>query len=201
MRRTAVITTALLAAAVALPAAPAAAKGLVGMSVCGVKGCVDRSNLIAGHRGDGHALLDTGPNVADPGRGAFVRLKLHIGDPKTGEQYGNSTLIYLTNKALIRTEDGSWWMPNPEAATLYKRAARHVAAFPAKALKPFVPSAAAEGSVVETFTPARKPAPARAGDGGGSAFPTGLLGGGAAAIALAAAAAFVLARRGRPATG
>jgi hypothetical protein len=202
MRRTPALTIALLAAAVALPASPAAAKGLVGMSVCGAKGCVDRSDMIGKGR-DAEALLNTGASVADPGRGAFVRLKMHIGDPQTGEQFGTpTTLIYLTNKGLIRTGEGTWFMPDPEAATLYKRAAHGVARFPATALTPFRPPPATQGQVVETYTPARKPAPATAAahDGGGG-LTAGLIGGAAAAIALAAAAAFAMNRRGRPATG
>jgi hypothetical protein len=198
MRRTPAIATALLAAALALPPASAGAKGLVGMSVCGAQGCVDRSALI-GRAGDDR-LLDAGTSVADPGRGAFVRLKLHIGDPATGQAFGTTTLIYLTTSGLVRAEDGTWHMPGPEAATLYKRAAHHVARFPATALEPYRPSPALRGRVVETVTPAHRPAPAIA-DGGGSDFPAGLLGGAAAAVVLAAAGAFALIRRGRPATG
>jgi hypothetical protein len=202
MRRTPApaLTIALLAAAVALPASPAAAKGLVGMSVCGAQGCVDRSDMIGKGR-DAEALLNTGASVADPGRGAFVRLRMLIGDPQTGEQFGTTSLIYLTNKGLIRTGEGTWFLPDPEAATLYKRAAHNVARFPATALKPHESPPAAEGQVVETYSPARKPAPATAHDGGGGGFPAGLVGGAAAAIVLAAAAAFAMTRRGRPATG
>jgi hypothetical protein len=199
MHRTPAVTVVLLAAAVALPASPAAAKGLVGMSVCGAKGCVDRSAMVGKGR-DAEALLNMGVSVADPGRGAFVRLKMHIGDPQTGQQFGTSSLIYLTNKGLIRTGEGTWFMPDPQAATLYKRAARGIARFPATALKPFVPPKAIQGQVVETYSPARKPTPATAHDGGGG-LPAGLLGGAAAAIVLAAAGAFAMARRGRPATG
>jgi hypothetical protein len=202
MRRMPAIATALLAAALALPAAPAAAKGLVGMSVCGAEGCVDRSALVPKGGGeDPHGLLDVGTSVADPGPGAFVRLKMHVGDPATGEAFGTSTLIYLTTSGLVRAEDGTWHMPGPEAATIYKRAAHHVARFPASALKPFRPPPVPEARVVETFSPASRPAPATAGDGGGSDFPAGLLGGAAAAIVLAVGGALVLTRRGRPATG
>jgi hypothetical protein len=202
MRRASAIATAVLAAAFALPAAPAAAKGLVGMSVCGAEGCVDRTALVGGGRDDAEGLLDAGTSVADPGRASFVRLKMHIGDPATGEAFGTTTLIYLTRSGLIRAEDGTWHMPGPEAATLYKRAAHHVARFPASALKPFRPPPLAEGRVDETFSPASKPAPdTAADDGGGSDFPAGLLGGAAAALVLAAAGAFFLTRRGRPATG
>lgn len=202
MRRTPAIATALLAAALALPATPAAGKGLVGMSVCGAQGCVDRSALVPKGGGeDPHGLLDVGTSVAEPGAGAFVRLKMHIGDPATRQAFGTSTLIYLTTSGLVRAEDGTWHMPGPEAATLYKRAAHGVARFPGSALKPFHPSPAVEGQVVETFTPASKPAPAPAADGGGSDFPAGLLGGAAAAVVLAVAGAFLLTRRGRPATG
>src|SRR5206468_3392210 len=83
---------------------------------------------------------------------------MHIGDPATGEAFGTSTLIYLTTSGLVRAQDGTWHMPAPEAATLYKRAAHHVARFPASALKPFRPPTAPEARVVETFSPASRPA-------------------------------------------
>jgi hypothetical protein len=200
MHRTPAIAAALAAAAVALPASPAGAKGLVGMSVCGADGCVDRSDMVGKGR-DAEALLDMGVSVADPGRGAFLRLKMHIGDARTGRQFGTSSLIYLANKGIIRTGEGTWFMPHPDAATLYQRAARGVARFPATALEPYVPPKSDQGRVAETSTPARRPAAATAHDGGGPGFPAGLLGGAAAAIVLAGAAAFAMARRGRPATG
>jgi hypothetical protein len=199
MRRVTAIGTFGLAAALTLPAAPAGAKGLVGMSVCGAHGCVDRSAIVptgGGRAAD--ALLDAGIVVADPGRARFVRLKLHLGDPATKQSFGTDTIIYLTTSGLIRIGDGTWRRPEPPAATLYKRAAHGVAPFPPSALRPFRPPT---GQVVETVPPPR-PQPARgaATDGGGD-FPAGLVGGAVAALLLAGGAAFVLVRRGRPATG
>jgi hypothetical protein len=91
----------------------------------------------------------------------------------------------------------------PSAATAFKRAARHVAAFPAADLKRFDPPPVPEARVVETVTPAHSAAAkGRAGDGGGGdGLPLGLVGGAAAAALLAAGGALLLARRGRPATG
>jgi hypothetical protein len=198
MRRAPALATVVLAAAVAVPAAPAGAKGLVGMSVCGANGCVDRSYLVGGGGRDAEALLDAGTSVADPGRGQWVRLKLHIGDPATRKAFGTDTLIYLTTSGLIRAADGTWHQPGPEAATLYKRAAYNVPRFPASTLKAFRPP---EGRVVETVTPAQQQ-PARGGAAhSGGDFPAGLVGGAAAALLLAGGAAFVMLRRGRPATG
>jgi hypothetical protein len=200
-----VIATLLLAIAiaVAVPAAPAAAKGMVGMSVCGANGCVDRSNLIGrpGSR-QANALLDMGPSVADPGQAPFLRVKMHIGDG--GQHFGTETLIYLPGLQWVRSDNGTWYrLPAAAAATL-RRAARGVPTLPAPALRPFRPSPAVVAEVVATPpapAAARTPAPTggRGSDGGPG---VGLLGGIAAAIALAAAAGVaVRMRRGRPATG
>lgn len=204
MRRPSAIATLLLAIFVAAPAAPAAAKGLVGLSVCGAKGCVDRSNLVsAGGARQPDALLDAGDSVADPGQAPFLRLKMHIGDG--GRQFGTETLIYLPGLQWVRAGDGTWHRPRPTVAAAFRRAARGVPTLPASTLRPFEPSRAMVDEVVAT-----PPAPARAGNPTFVRHQSGdegpgmmLLGGIAAAVALALATAGVAVRvrRGRPATG
>ncbi|HMJ37350.1 MAG TPA: hypothetical protein VK501_25825 [Baekduia sp.] len=193
----AVLILLLVAAAAALTAAPAGAKGLTGVSVCGADGCTSHS----GDPGSLAPLLDGGALVADPGRAPFVRIKEHLGDG--GKTFGTSTLIYVPRWGLWRNEEGSWLRPYPDAATLLRRLTRDVRPLPAKALKPHKTS----GPPVPEARPWVAPAPAAAvaglGDDGG---PSGvLLAAAGAAVALALTAVALWRRRhgasGRPAIG
>lgn len=186
---TAVLVLLLLATvAAAVPTAPAAAKGITGLSVCGADGCVARAVRPAFI-----SLLDYGTSVADPGRAPFVRLKEHVGDG--GQTFGVTTVIYVPHAGLERRDDGSWARPQPEAVALLQRLTRGVRPLPASALRPYktsgppVPesSASVPPPLVLHDDAARAP-------GGGN--PSGVLVASAgAALAVALTALAVLRRR------
>jgi hypothetical protein len=128
---TAVLMLLLATVAAAVRTAPAAAKGITGLSVCGADGCVARAVRPAAFI----SLLDYGTRVADPGRAPFVRLKEHVGD--VGQTVGVTTVIYLPHAGLQRRDDGSWARPQPEAVALLQRLTRGVRPLPASALRPY----------------------------------------------------------------
>jgi hypothetical protein len=209
MRRSSALIAGLIAAAL-VAAAPASAKTLVGMSVCGAKGCVDRTDRIGPQSPDG-GLMDVGAvSVADPGKAPFVRLKMHIGDRPGGQTFGVSTLVFLPKPGLVRNEEGVWLRLPAANAVQLRALARGVALLPAARLAPHRPRPVAPVATVYEVVPAPASAPvptrARAAGGGAGGTPIVLvagLGGGAAA----AGAALVLLRRRRhaitetPATG
>jgi hypothetical protein len=191
---------AVLGLAALVPAAPAAAKQVVGISVCGANGCVDRTSMLGHQRQDG-GLLDIGNvRISDPEPASFVRLKLHIGDGHSKESFGTSTLVVLPARRAALTEDGSWW-ELPQHAMVQLRplirgvqprpwADLHVAPSPATAT-------AQDARVVEVVPPPAQQ-PATADDGGLS---TGVaLGLAAALLAAALAGATVVVTRRRKRT-
>jgi hypothetical protein len=190
-----------LAAAAALSAAPAGAKGLTGVSVCGADGCVESRDDPASLA----PLLDYGTAVADPGRAPFVRIKQRLGDG--GQTFGTSTVIYVPRWGLQRNTDGvTWTRPYPDAATLLKRLTRGVRPLPATALTPYRTSGPPVPEARAVSAPARA---IRAGGGGADGGgPSALLVAAAGAVLAAGLAAPLVLRRrrrggasGRPATG
>jgi hypothetical protein len=179
----------LAAIAAAVPVAPAAAKGMTGLSVCGADGCVDRSARPAALA----SLLDYGMSVADPGRAPFVRLKEHIGDG--GQTFGTTTVIYLPGAGLQRRDDGSWALPYPEAAALLKSLTRGVRPLPASQLKPHKTSGPPIPEAPR-WTPGAATVVRHAGATGGSGDdPSGLLIAAGAALAVALGTLAVVRRR------
>jgi hypothetical protein len=176
-----------LAAAAALTAAPAGAKGITGVSVCGADGCT------AGHQDPATLapLLDWCTDVADPGRAPFLRIKQHIGDG--GQTFGITTVIYLPGSGLQRhEEEGVWTRPYPDAARLLKRLTHGVRPLPARQLLPHqtsgppVPEAPKAPAVAA-------PTAASTADGG----PTGAILAAGAVLALALGLAALALRRRR----
>jgi hypothetical protein len=189
-RHTASLTVLLAAGALAVPSAPASAKGLTGVSVCGAHGCVDRGAQLGGAAARS-ALLDYGDSVADPGRAPFLRLKEWLGDggKKTGRP---STVIFIPSSGLRRFDDGTWRRAAPEVLEQLRRITRGVAPLPAARLAPFRP---APGPPIPEAPPWSRPPT------GHDTSATPWLAGGAGAL-LAVLAAGVTAvrrtRRGRP---
>jgi hypothetical protein len=204
----------LVAAATALTATPAGAKGITGVSVCGADGCR------AGHQDPATLapLLDWGTEVADPGRAPFLRIKQHVGDG--GQTFGITTVIYLPGLGLQRhEEEGVWTRPYPDAALLLKHLTHGIRPLPARQLLPHRPSGppvpeAPNAPAVAAPTASAAPTGAGTADGGSTAAPTAdggstgaiVAAGAAVALALALAALALLRRRrgggsGRPAIG
>jgi hypothetical protein len=185
-----------LAAAAALTAAPAGAKGITGVSVCGADGCT------AGHLNPRTLgpLLDWGTDVADPGRAPFLRIKQHIGDG--GQTFGITTVIYIPGSGLQRhEEEGVWTRPYPDAARLLKRLTHGIRPLPARELLPHRPSGPPVPEAPKTPAVAAPTASSTA-DGSPGAI---LTAGAVLALALGLAALALRRRRGggsgRPAIG
>jgi hypothetical protein len=187
----------LVAAATALTATPAGAKGITGVSVCGADGCT------AGHQDSATLtpLLDWGTEVADPGRAPFLRIKEHVGDG--GQTFGITTVIYLPRLGLLRhEEEGVWTRPYPDAARLLKRLAHGVRPLPARQLLPHRPSGP---PVPEAPKAPAVAAPTAASTADGGSPGAIVAAGGVLAVALGLAALALRRRRGggsgRPAIG
>jgi hypothetical protein len=150
MRRIAV--SALLAAAVLLPASQATAKELTTLAVCGADGCAGRTDRLGGaDRGHG-GLLDLGLRVDAPAPEPFVRLRLGIGDGR--EVFGRDDMAFLPGQGLVQAADGGWYALPERSVRFFRAMARGVARVPAAQLE----LAAAgrpppQARVVETFPP------------------------------------------------
>jgi hypothetical protein len=194
MHRPTILTAALLAAAL-VPAVPAAAKEVVGVSVCGATGCVDRSDQIGPQRPDS-GLLDIGNvRIAEPDRAPYVRVKLAIGDGQSKRAFGHNTMLFLPKPGIAATEDGSWWMVPPRSAAVLRRLAHGVPRLPARtlhALRPPAEATAPPARVSDVVLPP-KPAPAaRTDDGVSPAVPAAI-----AAAVVALGTGLLLLRRRR----
>jgi hypothetical protein len=205
-RRSACLAVLLAACAVvAGPAAPAPAKGLMGLSVCGANGCVDRSDQL-GAGDEMEALVDGGgESVADPGPAPFLRLKEHFGDGK--QEFHTATVIFLPSSGLQRFDDGVWRRGTPASRAILRRLTRGVRPLPAAQLKPFEPTGppVPEADAAGASGAGAGADPAASGDGGTS--PAAWIGGAAALLLALAGGAAVWRRRrgggptGRPAIG
>src|SRR4051794_4974202 len=91
LRRRLALVLAVAAAGLAVPAAGAQAKGLVGLTVCGADRCVDRTPLVRARATLAEDLLQGGVMVADDLPAPFVRLEERIGDG--GKAFGAATSV------------------------------------------------------------------------------------------------------------
>jgi hypothetical protein len=166
--------------------APAEAKGLVSLSVCGTDGC--HSTRDKGHL---EPLMNAIPQ-AEPGRlGPFYKLRLGIGEPGQRGEIGHVQSQWIPSLGLIRGQDGplaGYTLPQPPTARLLRRLSAGLHAFPAARLhRVGDPNDAQVAEVV----PAPPPSSGGGGDGGGgSGWAWALL-----AIVPAGLAAWLLRRR------
>jgi hypothetical protein len=175
--------------ALTLPA-PAGAKGLVSLSVCGTNGCHttrDESRL--------EPLMNAIPQ-ADPGRlGPFFKLRIGIGEPGQRGALGHVESQWIPSLGVIRGQDGplaGYTLPQPATARLLRRMSTGLHAFPAAKLhRVGDPNDAQVAEVVPA-------PPARGGDdgadGGGSGWAWALL----AIVPAGLGAWMVRRRRGTP---
>jgi hypothetical protein len=158
---------AVLLVALALPA-PAGAKGLVSLSVCGTNGCHatrDRQDLAD--------AMDAIPQ-ADPGQiGAFFKVRETIGEPGQPDVVGRVDSIWMPSIGVIRGEEGptaGFTLPTPHTKRVLVALARGLTAFPVSKLPPAT-GVAGNARVVETV-----PAPpASTGSGAGISWAWALL--------------------------
>lgn len=121
-----------LAIVLLAPPAPAGAKGLVSLSVCGTNGCHttrDRSRL--------EPLMNAVPQ-ADPGRlGSFYKLRVGIGEPGQRGTVAHEESQWIPSLGIIRGQDGplaGYTLPQPSTAHLLRRMTDGLHAFPASKL-------------------------------------------------------------------
>jgi hypothetical protein len=143
-------TAATLAVAALLAAsAPAGAKGVVAMSVCGANGChrVERAAVRDGE--DGYARA-AAPQKAEPF--FTVRARARV---SSGRVVAVFALDWLPSAGLTRTADGerSWTRPSPALSAALHRAARGLRPHPAAELGS-VAGRPPTARVVEVFAPA-----------------------------------------------
>jgi hypothetical protein len=153
--------------ALSLPA-PAGAKELVSLSLCGANGCHTTR--------DKHALdgaMDSIPQ-ADPGQvSAFFRIRETIGEPGQPDVVGRVDSIWMPSIGVIRGEEGptaGFTLPTPHTKRVLVALARGLTAFPVSKLPPAT-GVAGNARVVETV-----PAPpASTGSGAGISWAWALL--------------------------
>jgi hypothetical protein len=191
-----IAVSAAVAAAGGAPA-PAGAKGVVGLSVCGPAGCVERTKAATRHV-EADRFLAGWPAKPPRRRERFVRLRLAIGEEPGAEAFGWVTQRFLPRSGLLVGEDGMWTRPQPPVLRALRRVSRGVGRFPARRLRLTAPPPAADPAAAETPVPTMAPAPrivTRAGVGDGP--DAGLVAGGIAALGLAVAGTVLAWRRRR----
>jgi hypothetical protein len=142
-------------------AAPAGAKGLVALSVCGQNGChTTRDKQELG------GAMDAIPQ-ADPGRkSAFFKVRETIGEPGQPHIMGRVDSTWMPSIGVIRGEEGptaGFTLPTPQTKRVLLRLAHGLRAFPASKLPPGT-GVAANARVVEVV-PAPRVSEPDAGDG------------------------------------
>ena len=181
--RPAVLIAVAVTVVLGAPAAPAGAKGIVKLAVCGPAGCVDRTRAAVNGTGDPHLLMDAGTPVA----GASVVASRSCG---CGSASGTGRVA--------RSTGASRWRSCRARATCAARTARGRSSRPPAraALRPLTVGVprfpAARLGLGPAPAPVRSTGTRASGDDG---TPWGLIGGAVVALAAAAAAAFVVRRR------
>jgi hypothetical protein len=144
-------------------AAPASAKGLVALSVCGSNGCHstrDRQELAD--------AMDAIPQ-ADPGQvSAFFKVRETIGEPGQPDVIGRVDSLWMPTIGVIRGEEGptaGFTLPTPQTKRVLLRLARGLRAFPAAKVPPGT-GVAGNARVDEVVA-----APSRGDDDGGGGGP------------------------------
>jgi hypothetical protein len=171
-------------------AAPASAKEIVAISVCGTNGCHstrDRSDL--------RQAMNVQPQASPDHGGPFYRMRSTIGEPGQKQEFVQRSQ-WIPSLRLIRNDDGpliEFSLPYPAAERTLRRLSAGLRPFTAAKLGPITGSAHA--AKVDEVVPAPTTTSSDAGgDGGGSGWVWSLL-----AIAPAGIAFWLLRRRrGRP---
>jgi len=152
-----------------IPAAPAGAKGLVALTVCGSNGCHttrDKQKLAD--------AMDAIPQ-ADPGQiSAFFKVRETIGEPGQPDVIGRVDSMWMPTIGVIRGEEGptaGFTLPTPQTKRVLLALARGLRAFPASEIPPG--TGVAGNARVDEIVPA--PRASDPGDGGGATWAWSLL--------------------------
>jgi len=174
----------------AVLAAPASAKELVSLSVCGTNGCHgtrDRSEL--------RTAMQVQPQAAPDHGGAYYRLRSGIGEPGMHDPFVQRSQ-WIPSLHLIRNDEGplvEFGLPHPQTQRVLERLSAGLKPFPAAKLGPI-------GGTSQTARVDEVVAPPSAGsdddDGGGTGWAWSLL-----VIAPAGLAFWLLRRRRGAAPG
>jgi hypothetical protein len=158
---------------VVLCAAPAGAKQLVGLTVCGTNGCHSTH--------DRHELAAAMQTVdqADPGRAApFFKLRQAIGEPGSPELIGRVESLWMPATGVTRSDDQTmayFTMFRPRTQRVLRRLAHGLRAFPAAKLPP-EPGSQHNARVTEVVpAPATRATDGSSSGGGGLAWAWALL--------------------------
>jgi hypothetical protein len=166
-------------------AAPASAKELVSLSVCGSNGCHTTRD-----KGELRTAMDVQAQAAPDHGAAFYRVRGVVGEPGRHE-IGVMRSQWIPSLQLLRNDDGplvEFSLPYPETMRLLDRLSAGLKPFPAGKLGP-VNGQAQEAKVDEVVEP---PARATKREGaGGAEWPLAFL------ALIPAVAVFVMRRRGR----
>jgi hypothetical protein len=128
MRCLALLTVLLASLAIA---APAAAKEVVSVTVCGVGDCATSKNadLMSG-------MIDIGPPTTGPKAPVpFYRVTTAIGDGD--EVFGRVQSFWVPSAGRLLAEDGSWLAVRPDVDRALQRLTRGLATLPAAQLPGF----------------------------------------------------------------
>jgi hypothetical protein len=128
MRRLALLTVLLASLA---PAAPAFAKEVQSVTVCGAGGCATSKDrdLMSG-------MIDFGPPTSPPkGPAPFYRVTMAVGDGH--EIFGRVRSSWVPSAGRLLAEDGSWLAVSPEVGQGLQRLTHGLAALPAAQLPGF----------------------------------------------------------------
>src|SRR5688572_1545674 len=178
-----------MAATAMVLAAPAVAKEIEEMTVCGAGGCTKVTSS-----GDAHAMLEGGAVSDAPASAPFYRIRLGIGDG-SGKVFERFSILYVPSADKVRAIDGQWMNTTTATERALDRATRGQRPFPAKRLN------TAPGEAAETIGTSLPPEIVTPGDDGpptgGGGVPAWLIvlaaGGGLALVG--AGAAWSLRRR------
>lgn len=162
--------TLVLAAALALAAAPAAgAKEIQKAEVCGPNACAsvdDEASRVV--------LLEGGPAGKPPAAAPYYDVRFEVAHGDSRETFG---FVAVPSKRAYRTDDGVWWTLTDEMLALIQKVTADKPAFPAAGLVGAAPP------------PEPKPQPAVS-DTGNLLWPEGVL----LALVLASAGVFLVRR-------
>jgi hypothetical protein len=180
-RAVAISLTAAIAAvawvlACAVLAAPAGAKGVARLKVCGPAGCVDRTKeALKAAPPDQELILDAGMPVSDASVTAepFVRLRVGVGDGRSHQVFGHYDATFLPRSGHMQTEDGGWSVVSPDGLRLLRRLSAGVSRYPASRLHLVSDDQPAEPAATASSTPVAAGAggsDGTGGDGGGGGW-------------------------------
>lgn len=183
-------TLVVLATLSLLAAAPASAKELGSVAICGAGGCVDRTGRAT------HAVVEAGPVRAAPRSSEpYYVVRIGVAEERGGKVVHRFDTRWLPKAGLLRGADGVWMTAPAKTQRELRRLSRGIEPRPAGSRPPKEPPQAPQGQLPpEVVEP---PAAAEEDRGGGGGGPSTVLVAAPAALLLGAAGFVRRRRRGR----